>query len=82
MIAPLPTEAEQEAAFIVYRDLKRKADETGLLVDARAAGQAWAAFLNQFLADDQRLPIERRARGNVALFPVHRTRAPNPGARG
>ena len=75
MTTPLPTDAEQEAAFIVYRDLKRKADESGQLADARAAGQAWARFLNLFLAEDKKMPIERTVGGNVAVFPVHRTRS-------
>lgn len=77
MNTPLPTDAELDAAFVAYRDLKRKADVTGVFADARAAGCAWVAFLNLFLPEDRRMPIERTTGGNVATFPVHRARNPS-----
>lgn len=66
---------EQIAAWEHYRQAKTKADQTGEFLDGRAAADAWIAFLNVYLDDDQKLPERRSTCGNVALFPVHKTRA-------
>ncbi|RVH17015.1 hypothetical protein [Sinorhizobium meliloti] len=65
----------QMAAWEEYRQAKLKADQTGDFLDGRIAADAWVAFLNVYLDDDQKLPVRRTTGGNVALFPVHRTRA-------
>ncbi|WP_164836886.1 hypothetical protein [Sinorhizobium meliloti] len=66
---------EQVAAWEEYRQAKLKADQTGNFLDGRIAADAWVAFLNVYLDDDQKLSARRTTDGNVALFPVHRTRA-------
>lgn len=69
----------QSAAFQHYAELKRKADRTLSVDDGIAAGDAWAAFLNLFLAEDHQLPTRARTRGNIALFPSHKARQPERG---
>ncbi|UTY50446.1 hypothetical protein [Sinorhizobium fredii] len=73
-----PTESEQLAAWEEYRLAKLKADQTGEFLDARAAADAWVAFLNVYLDDDNKLPARRTAGGNVSLFPVHKARPAGP----
>ncbi|PDT82913.1 hypothetical protein [Sinorhizobium sp. BJ1] len=73
-----PTEGEQLAAWEQYRQAKLKADQTGNFLDGRIAADAWVAFLNVYLDEDHKLPVRRTTGGNVALFPVHKTRRAGP----
>ncbi|WP_042776611.1 hypothetical protein [Sinorhizobium fredii] len=68
---------EQLTAWEEYRQAKLRADATCDFLDARIAADAWVAFLNVYLDDDQKLPAHRAAGGNVTHFPVHRTRVPD-----
>ncbi|MCA1403719.1 hypothetical protein I6F26_03765 [Ensifer sp. IC3342] len=70
-----PLEEQQVAAWEEYRLAKLKADQTGDFLDGRIAADAWVAFLNVYLDDDHKLPARPTTGGNVALFPVLRTRA-------
>ncbi|WP_208180024.1 hypothetical protein J4T85_019690 [Sinorhizobium medicae] len=74
-MAPLD---EQMAAWEEYRQAKMKADQTGDFLDGRIAADAWVAFLNVYLDDDQKLPERHSTCENVALFPVHKTRPASP----
>ncbi|POH35750.1 MULTISPECIES: hypothetical protein [Sinorhizobium] len=71
----MATFEEQMAAWEEYRQAKIKADQSGDFLDARTAADAWVSFLNVYLDDDHKLPAHRGTSGNVALFPVHKTRA-------
>lgn len=73
---------QQLAAWEEYRQAKMKADKTGDFLDGRLAADAWVAFLNIYLDDEHKLPPSRTAGGNVALFPVHRTRPSAPRSGG
>ena len=48
-IIPMPV-SEDERLWRVYLAAKEKADRTGSIDDAIAAGKAWAAFLKSFEA--------------------------------
>lgn len=45
---------EQERAFIEWRDLRNKAQETGNMADAHAAGKAFGAFFYTYVANTYR----------------------------
>lgn len=46
--------AEQEHAFLEWRDLRAKAMETGTMADSHAAGKAFAAFFYLYVANTYR----------------------------
>ncbi|PWJ75266.1 hypothetical protein C7441_12148 [Pseudaminobacter salicylatoxidans] len=46
--------AEQERAFLAWRDLRSKALETGDKTDAHAAGKAFASFFYLYVANTYR----------------------------
>ncbi|RWK79659.1 MAG: hypothetical protein EOR51_12180 [Mesorhizobium sp.] len=50
--------AEQERAFIEWRDLRNKAEATGDMADAHAAGKAFARFHCLFVENSYR-PSEK-----------------------
>ncbi len=66
----------QLKAWQRYVDAKQRSEQTLAFEDGQAAAAAWVGFLNVFLPEDEKLPEQRRSGGNVALFPIHRTRAP------
>lgn len=45
---------EQERAFLVWRDLRQKALETGDMADAHAAGKAFSTFFYTYVANTYR----------------------------
>ena len=65
----------QMHAWQRYVDAKQKSDRTLSLDDGRAAAEAWVGFLNVYLPESEQLPLKRSGGGNVALFPLHKTRA-------
>ena len=71
-----PSIAEQMHAWQRYVDAKQKSERTLSLDDGRAAAEAWVGFLNVYLTEHEQLPEKRTSGGNVALFPVHKTRSP------
>lgn len=46
--------AEQYRAFLEWRDLRNKAEETGDKADAHAAGQAFGTFFYTYVANTYR----------------------------
>ena len=46
--------AEQARAFNEWRDLRNKAEKTGDMVDAHAAGKAFATFFYTYVANTYR----------------------------
>lgn len=46
--------AEQERAFLEWRDLRAKAMETGTMSDAHAAGKAFGHFFYTYVANTYR----------------------------
>jgi hypothetical protein len=46
--------AEQERAFLEWRDLRAKAEKTGDKADAHAAGKAFGAFFYTYVANTYR----------------------------
>lgn len=46
--------AEQERAFLEWRDLRNKTEATGDKADAHAAGKAFAAFFYTYVANSYR----------------------------
>lgn len=46
--------AEQERAFLEWRDLRNKAMDTGTQADAHAAGKAFADFFYLYVANTYR----------------------------
>lgn len=46
--------AEQERAFLEWRDLRNKAETTGDKADAHAAGKAFATFFYLYVANTYR----------------------------
>ncbi|MEI5680481.1 MULTISPECIES: hypothetical protein [unclassified Mesorhizobium] len=46
--------AEQERAFLEWRDLRNKAEATGDMTDANAAGKAFATFFYTYVANTYR----------------------------
>ncbi|WP_322883127.1 hypothetical protein U8C37_06830 [Sinorhizobium medicae] len=77
----IPSFETQMAAWQRYADARRKADQTLSFEDGRDAADAFKEFLNVYLDDDRKLPT-RSGGGNVAIFPVHKTRSPAPLPRG
>lgn len=73
---PSPSMEEQMKAWQRYVVARQKSDETLALEDGRAAAEAWVGFLNVYLPENEQLPERRSTGGNVARFPIHKTRAP------
>lgn len=63
-----PSLEEQQAAFQRYADAVRKVEKTLDFDDGRAAKDAWIAFMNLYLPDEQKLPECRSSSGNVMSF--------------
>ena len=46
--------AEQERAFLEWRDLRNRAERSGDMTDAHAAGKAFATFFYTYVANTYR----------------------------
>lgn len=54
--------AEQERAFLEWRDLRNKAEGSGDRADAHAAGKAFATFFYTYVANTYRPPLKEVGR--------------------
>ncbi|CDM56268.1 MULTISPECIES: hypothetical protein [Rhizobium] len=70
------TTEEQLEAWETFRLAKIKADKTLDFRDGRTAAIAWNHFANMFIGEKPVTPTDFLLHRKIAIFPVHKTRAP------